>query len=446
MRRLALAFTLLFLLASSAFAQPRSVVMISIDGLKPDYILEADKYGLKIPNLRRLAREGSFARGVTGVLPTVTYPSHATMVTGVSPAKHGILYNLPFDPMNKNQGGWMWYAEDIKSPTLWEVVRKAGKVSSTVDWPVSVGAPATYNIAQFWRATTEDDHKLLRAVSTPGLLAKIESELGPYPAGYIYTVESDSKRARFNAWIIEHLRPAFHTGYFSVLDEVEHEHGPYTREVYETLEALDAMVGVVWSAAEKAYPGKYVFCIVSDHGFAPYTNSVSLNAAFREAGLISLDAKGAVKDWKAMTWGGGGSTAVMLKNPNDSATVEAVRAILERLRNDPANGILRVLTNQEAVASGGFPGASFVVGVKPGWVLSGGWDRVLTTGLRKAGTHGFLRDLSEMYSSFFVAGAGIARGRDLGQIDMRDIAPTLAKIIGVSLPSAEGRDVLSGRK
>jgi hypothetical protein len=75
---------------------PVSLVLISIDGMKPDYVLEADKHQLKIPNLRRLVREGTFASGVKGVLPTVTYPSHTTMVSGVSPAKHGIVANIPF--------------------------------------------------------------------------------------------------------------------------------------------------------------------------------------------------------------------------------------------------------------------------------------------------------------------------------------------------------------
>ena len=85
-----------------------SVVLLSIDGLRPDHVLEADRLGLRVPNLRRLAREGAHARGVAGVLPTVTYPSHTTLVTGVSPARHGILANTPFDPLGKNLDGWYW--------------------------------------------------------------------------------------------------------------------------------------------------------------------------------------------------------------------------------------------------------------------------------------------------------------------------------------------------
>src|SRR5687767_2376795 len=88
----------------------RTVVLISIDGLHPDYVTQADRLGLTIPNLRQLMRDGAHATGVQGVIPTVTYPSHATLVTGVSPAKHGIHSNTTFDPLSKNQGGWYWYA------------------------------------------------------------------------------------------------------------------------------------------------------------------------------------------------------------------------------------------------------------------------------------------------------------------------------------------------
>ncbi|HJS58548.1 MAG TPA: alkaline phosphatase family protein, partial [Vicinamibacteria bacterium] len=96
-----------------AVEQPETVLLVSIDGLRPDYVLEADRYGLKVPNLRRLLAEGAHASAMIGVLPSVTYPSHTTMVTGVSPARHGIFANTTFDPLGRNLEGWYWYAEDM---------------------------------------------------------------------------------------------------------------------------------------------------------------------------------------------------------------------------------------------------------------------------------------------------------------------------------------------
>src|SRR5690242_4926543 len=86
--------------AGPAVAAP--VLLISIDGLRPDYVTQADAHGLKIPNLRRFLSEGSYADGVVGVVPTITYPSHTTLVTGAWPAEHGIYSNITFDPLDAN--------------------------------------------------------------------------------------------------------------------------------------------------------------------------------------------------------------------------------------------------------------------------------------------------------------------------------------------------------
>ncbi len=427
-------------LAPPFFAQSSGapVVLISIDGLKPAYLLDADRHGLKIPALRRLLAEGASAKAVTGVLPTVTYPSHTTLVTGVSPARHGIHYNSPFDPFGRNQDGWMWYAEDIKVPTLWEVVGRAGFVTSSVDWPVTVGAPITNNIAQYWRATTEDDHKLLKALSTPRLLEVAERDLGRYPAGYIYTVESDTRRAAFNAWILEHKKPRFHTAYFSVLDEVQHATGPGSRETFEALEAVDGMVGKIRAAALALDP-RAVVCVVSDHGFARYDTTVSVNVALREAGLIDVKPDGTLKDWRAITWG----SAVMVKDPADTAVLARVREVLQRLAADPATGVFKALEAAQVRALGGFPDAAFVVGVRPGLAISGRLDGPVVKPGNVAGTHGLLPEVPEMDATFLIAGGGVPRGRVFDRIDMRDVAPTLATLAGVSLPDAEGRDLFA---
>src|SRR5437879_4144539 len=167
---------------SQAQTPARALLMISIDGLRPDYVLKAGEHGLKIPHLRRILQEGAHATGVRGVLPTVTYPSHTTLLTGVWPAKHGIYSNLTFDPLGKNLNGWYWYSQDIAATTLWEAAAKGGLKVGSVSWPVSVGAPGVdYNIPEYWRAPkSADDLKLLRVIGTTGLVDEIATEAGPY--------------------------------------------------------------------------------------------------------------------------------------------------------------------------------------------------------------------------------------------------------------------------
>src|SRR5215467_9400269 len=142
-------------LANAARAEekaPPALVMVSVDGMKPEYVTHADAHGAKVPNLRRMMHEGAFAEGVEGVVPTVTYPSHTTLVTGVWPAKHGIFANTLFDPLEKGHQAWYWYAEDIKVPTLWDTMREAERTTASVQWPVTVGAKITWDIPELWRA------------------------------------------------------------------------------------------------------------------------------------------------------------------------------------------------------------------------------------------------------------------------------------------------------
>ena len=444
-------FTLAFVLAASFFclasaaAQekiPPILLLISVDGMRPDYVAFADAHGAKLPNLRRFLKEGAYAEGVTGVVPTVTYPSHTTLVTGVWPAQHGIFANGTFDPLQKNFQGWYWYAEDIRVPTLWDAATAAGRTTASVHWPVTVGAHITWNIPEFWRANTPDDAKLLRAVSTPGLLEEPRAALGNYPVGTDSSADVDELRARYGQWILEHKHPSLLTLHLAALDHVEHETGPFSPESIAMLERLDAIIGSLRAVAERLAPGRAFVAVVSDHGFVQTSAQLNLFPAFRDAKLFTLDEKGKVAEWKAMPWVTGGSAAIVLKDPNDAATLSQVRELLETLAADPANGIDRILEADELHKRGGFPTASFFVSLKPGWRTGSTLDGPVLSKTKIGGAHGELPDLPDLRAAFFLIGPGIPAGHSLGLIDMRDIAPTLAHAVGLSLPSATGKNLL----
>ena len=422
--------------------QPPLVVMISVDGLRPDYITAADAHGAKVPNLRRMMKEGTYADGVTGVVPTVTYPSHTTLVTGVWPAKHGIYGNAVFDPLQKNYQGWYWYAEDIRVPTLWDAAAQAGRKTASIQWPVTVGAHITWDIPEFWRANTEDDAKLLRAVSTPGLLLEGEKEVAPYPMGIDATVPGDEIRGRYAEWMLEKKHPDLMTLHLIALDHIEHETGPFSPESISVLESLDAVIGKVRETAERAAPGRAYVAVVSDHGFAKTDAQLNLFPVFAQAKLFTVDEKGKITDWKAMPWVTGGSAAIMLKDAGDTTTLAQVRELLAKLAADPANGIDRVLNAEELHQRGGYPTASFFVSLKPGWRTGSTLEGPVVSKTKPGGTHGELPDLPDLRAAFFIEGPGVPAGRSLGIIDMRDVAPTLAHLAHLSLPSADGKALL----
>jgi len=418
------------------------LVMISIDGLRPDYVTAADAHGAKVPNLRRFLKEGAYAEGVTGVVPTVTYPSHTTLVTGVWPATHGIWANTTFDPLQKNYQGWYWYSEDIRVATLWDAAAQAGRTTASIQWPVTVGAKITWNIPEFWRAGTADDAKLIRAVSTRGLLEEAATEIGEFRGGIDASTEGDELRGKYAVWILEKKRPGLMTLHLTALDHIEHETGVFSAEDIATLERLDAVIGKVREAAERVAPRRAIVAVVSDHGFANYDQQLNLFVAFREAKLFTVDEKEKITDWRAMPWETGGSAAIVLKDAQDKATLSEVRELLAKLAADPANGIDRVLNSEELHRRGGYPNASFFVGLKPGWRTGAALTGPVVAKVKPGGTHGHLPDVPELRAAFFVVGPGIPAGRDLGLVDMRDVAPTLAKEAGLVLKGTEGKAVL----
>src|SRR5215475_13719835 len=218
---------------------PPALVMVSVDGMKPEYVTQAEQHGAKVPNLRKMMGEGAYAEGVQGVVPTVTYPSHTTLITGVWPAKHGILANALFDPLDKGKQAWDWYAEDLKAPTLWDAAREAGRTTASVQWPVTVGAKITWDIPEVWRAGDENDLKLIRAVSTPGLLNEAEKEIGAYRGGIDATVEADEVRVKYAEWILEKKKPALLLLHLLALDHTEHATGPFAPEAVAVIEQQD---------------------------------------------------------------------------------------------------------------------------------------------------------------------------------------------------------------
>jgi Type I phosphodiesterase / nucleotide pyrophosphatase len=228
------------------------------------------------------------------------------------------------------------------------------------------------------------------------------------------------------------------------MDASEHMSGAFSPEASKTLEAVDAMVGKLIAAALKNDLQTKVV-IISVRGFLNITHNVNLYIPFLQQGLVQTGKRASFEgettvasSWKAQPWSAGGVTAVMLHDPSDTATRDQVHALLTSLAADPKNGIDQVLDAAQIAEHGGFPGAVYLLVMKPGYTTGTATSGPLVVEQTTVhGARGFWPLYPEMHSSFFVLGEGVAHGRNLGTIDMRQIAPTVARILGVKLPSAK---------
>jgi predicted AlkP superfamily pyrophosphatase or phosphodiesterase len=305
-----------------------------------------------------------------------------------------------------------------------------------VHWPVSVGANVDLNLPQYWRSGSADDRKLFAQLATPGLVAELEAKLGPYADGIDESVAGDVNRARFAQYLLETRKPDFMTMYLTALDHESHVSGPDTPQAHAALERIDGLIGELVDAAHRVAPDGVV-AVVSDHGFTTLHDEVNLYTAFVDAGLIQTDNNGKVTHWDAMPWHNGGTAEIVLREGADEALRARVGEVLARLRSAPENGIDRVFDSAAIAKMGGDPHAAFFIAFKPGNMMSAERKQALHAPSQYRGMHGYAPDVPEMNATFLIEGKGIPAARALGEIDMRAIAPTLAKLLGVSLPQAE---------
>jgi hypothetical protein len=380
-------------------AQP--LVVISVDGLDNRYLAHADQMGLKIPHLRQLMREGQFAqKGVIGVVPTVTWASHTTIITGVDPVAHGILGNQ----RPKSEGGeYYWDASLIRTRTLLQATQAAGKTAATITWPVTVNAPVNWNLPEYFhrRRGGSMDLESISSKSKPAdLVEKISAEYPSFPQEWM----DDRTRTLAVIYLLQHEHPDLLLVHLVDLDSEEHDDAPFSRAANAILERTDELIGRI----RDALPPGSALAIVSDHGFERVNSVVNLKAAAASGGVTNIVAFGGVA----------------------IAQDEPAAAWLRQIRKDPKYGIGREIPKDELAR---FPSAlppnpAAVFESADGFMFLPGKGGDIFSKPAEIGNHGHW---PMRYRAVYVLwGPGISH-QALPEFSMKEIAGRLASVVGV---------------
>jgi predicted AlkP superfamily pyrophosphatase or phosphodiesterase len=427
-------------------ASSRHIVLISLDGF-PSWALD-DPY-LPMPTLRRLAARGAVAKGMRPVNPTVTWPNHTTIITGVTPAKHGVLFNglLRRDPgVPPVVEPWLPRDQMVRVKTLYDIAHARGLTTAQVDWVAIQEAPT---VTWEFPERPAPDGRIAQELVKAGILT--QAELETFATRNI--VWRDHIWTEAAAHIIRQHKPNLMMYHLLNLDSTQHRYGPRTPAAMTTMALLDAQVAEIVGAVEQAgLTSRTSFFVVSDHGFKQVKRQIRLNAAFLKAGLLKVQ-DGKTVQSEAYVVPEGGSAIVYLTVPDPSGE------ILARARKAMAGveGIDAVIETGDYARYGlPLPSVNNQMGVlfitpKDGYAFAAPaeGDVVIDATEGSLGAHGYPSTDPDLSALFVASGAGITPGVKLDVIDNVDLAPTMAELLGVALGNVDGRvlkEILSQRR
>lgn len=427
----------------AADARDRHVVLISVDGL-PAYLL--DDPSAPLPNIRRLAEQGVAAEGMTVSNPSVTWPNHTSLVTGVRPEKHGVLFNGVLEkggpglPIKVNPRKDK--ADLVHVSTLYDVLAERGLTTGEINWPCTRGSKNL--VASFPDVPETFEH------TTPAFVeslkrAGIVSEASIKEFGKLSPSARDLLWTRAACHLIADQKPNFVLVHLLNVDAVHHKYGPKTFAGYSAVAYADACVGEILEAIEAAgLRETTTVMIVADHGFQAIPKTIQPNVLLRQAGLLTVE-NHQVATARAHVFPEGGIGMLYLTTPDKGADREKV---LELFRDK--EGVADVLTPVD-FGKYGLPQpdqyeqmADLIIVAKNGYGVGGGatGDDFVVKSEATLGTHGFLSTNPLMNAVFIAAGAGVKPGTKLPVIENIDVAPTVAKLLGVDLPNVDGKMLL----
>lgn len=424
--------------------ESKYLIVISFDAVSSEDIDKLEK----LDNFKYLMDNGSVIKNVESVYPTLTYPAHATIMTGMYPKNHGIINNTlnKFSDINPN---WYWYRKYIKTKTLYDLASEKGLTTAALLWPVAGRSRINYNLAEIFAPKPWQNQLVMSALA--GSL-KYQLDLNKR-FGHLRNGLSQPALDNFVhesvKYTIDKYKPNLLLIHYTDVDTNRHYHGYNSNEANDALLRHDKRLGEIIKALKEANIfEESTIVALGDHSALDGDYMIRLNSLFRENGLLEVNKKGIITSYKAVAKNCDGSSYVYLKDKNDTDTYKKVKELLENLKNSDKSPIDFILNSKEAEDEGADPNCSFMVEGNLNYyfvdeTLGKVIEKVKESEVGKVphrtkATHGY-HPKKPNYNTFFMAfGKGIKKGVKIDGGKLINHGPTLAKILGVDLGKTDG--------
>ncbi len=418
--------------------------------ISEDALVYEDLETLKtLPNFSKVWEKTARVNRTRSVYPSLTYPCHTSMRTGMYPNRHGIINNEKSTLCEKSSP-WVLFNDAVKVPDVFDAAKKKGLTTAAVFWPVTGNhASIDYLVNEYWPQSPEETTRdcFANSGSSPEVMEKVVDKnlhmlinrVHPYCDAFIHACACS---------IIREFKPNLLMIHPANVDDYRHKSGLFSTLVTHGLHEIDLWLGDIIKAAQDA--GIYEdtdFVITSDHGQLNIIRTISPNVVFADHGLIQVDSNGDIADFTAFCKSTALSAQVYLKNPNDKAAYDKTLQLLTHMCEEGIYGINRVYTAEEAEQEEHLAGDfSFVIESDGYSSFTNNWVRPIVrnkdiTDYRFGhATHGHHPDKGPQptmvaFGPRFRAGAVVERR------PLVDEAATFARVLGLEMGDIDGKAI-----
>lgn len=423
----------------------QKLLIISFDGLSTidfDYINT-------MPNFKKYLSTASYCKKVYSVYPTLTYPAHATIVTGKYPKNHGVINNTLLQE-NRKSPDWYWYRKYINGDTIYDLAIEKGMKVAALLWPITAKSKIQFNMPEIFANRPWQNQIIVSLLSgTPMYQFELNSKFGCLRDG-ISQPNLDNFTHESLLYTLRHRKPDMTLVHFTDLDSIRHYYGFDSKEAKLALQRHDKRLGEIIEVlkANDEYENTTII-ILGDHSSLDEDKVINLNVILKKHGFIQTEDKKGITAYNAIVNNCDGSAYVYVKD-NDEKTAEEVLKLIEEF-NKEHGCIEKIYTGEEAADLGADPKCAFMLEAKLGYYFQDEIDGDVIVDINKAAnldyphytkaTHGYSPFKENYTTVFMAAGKGIKKNIIVDEMNLVDEAPTIAKLIGVELKDADGKAI-----
>jgi predicted AlkP superfamily pyrophosphatase or phosphodiesterase len=402
-----------------------------------------------LPNFSNYMKNSSYCKRVYSIYPSLTYPAHATIVTGKYPKNHGVINNTLFQP-KRSAPDWYWFRKYINGSTLYDEAINAGLKVAALLWPVTGRSRIQYNMPEIFANRPWQNQVLVSLLSGSPLYQIILNQKFGHIRKGLKEPFLDNFVHQSALYTIKNYNPNLVLIHYTDLDSQRHLHGFNSKEAKEALIRHDTRLGeIIDTLKDEGMYDNSTIIVLGDHSSLDENTVIKPNTLLKSKGYITEDENGQINAWSALCKNCDGSAYIYLNEPFTTNALNDLYEILKSLLNMSDTGIEAIYSRQQAIEMGADPKCAFMLEAKKGYYFSDDIHGELLTKIdpkeigskdhTTAATHGYSPFKDDYTTMFFISGKGVKSKVQLPSMNLVDEGPTMAKLLGLTLENVDGR-------